>query len=135
MIVSPSTSSIRLPHQVAIEGPDVRIPPKSALSLGMGFHELATNAAKYGALSVPHGKIEVKWTQLSAANGGGIRLTWRERNGPPVFPPRQRGFESRLIEHALTYELNAKSDLDYAIDGLRFEIAIPQEVLQGSEAS
>jgi PAS domain S-box-containing protein len=115
--------------RLIIEGTDVRLLPNSALSLSMGFHELATNAAKYGALSAPEGSIDVRWSD-ERADGGGIRLKWRERNGPPVSPPSRKGFGSRLIERALAYEMNSTVSLDYAPDGLRFEISIPNTALQ-----
>jgi PAS domain S-box-containing protein len=116
--------------RLVIDGPDVRLSPTSAVSLGMGFHELATNAAKYGALSVPTGKIEVSWTRQQAENGKELRLKWHERNGPPVSPPKKKGFGSRLIERTLAYELKGIADLDYAADGFRFEIRIPDTALQ-----
>jgi PAS domain S-box-containing protein len=122
-----------LENRLVIDGPSVRLSPASTLSLGMGFHELATNAAKYGALSVPGGNVEVRWSKNPSANGGGLRLSWRERNGPPVSPPERKGFGSRLIERALAYEMNSTASLDYAPDGLRFEISIPETALRGRE--
>jgi PAS domain S-box-containing protein len=123
----------KLEDRVVIEGEDVRLMPAPALSLGMGFHELATNAAKYGALSVPEGIVEVRWTKQSEDQES-VRLTWRERNGPVVSPPKQKGFGSRLIERALAYEMNGTAKVDYAPDGLRFEISIPETALQGHGA-
>jgi PAS domain S-box-containing protein len=120
----------KLENRVMIEGEDVRLMPATALSLGMGFHELATNAAKYGALSIPEGIVEVRWIKGSA-RGQALRLTWCERNGPVVLPPDQKGFGSRLIERALAYEMNGAAKVDYAPDGLRFEISIPELALQG----
>jgi PAS domain S-box-containing protein len=122
----------KLEDRVLIEGEDVRLMPAPALSLGMGFHELATNAAKYGALSVSEGIVEVSWTRESEGKEA-VRLTWRERNGPAVSPPKQKGFGSRLIERALAYEMNGTAKVDYAPDGLRFEISIPETALQGVE--
>jgi len=120
----------KLEDRVMIEGEDVRLLPAPALSLGMGFHELATNAAKYGALSMQEGMVEVCWIKGSA-RGEALRLTWRERNGPVVLPPQKKGFGSRLIERALAYEMNGVAKVDYAPDGLRFEISIPETALQG----
>ena len=118
-----------LDDRLVSDGREVRLSPTSALSLGMGFHELATNASKYGALSVPDGRIEVRWTE-EHPQGRGIRLSWRELNGPSVSPPKRKGFGSRLIERALAYEINGTATLDYAPDGLRFEISIPKTALQ-----
>lgn len=127
----PFVSHSDLEQRVAIEGRDVWLSATSALSLGMGFHELATNASKYGALSVPGGKIEVRWTEERSEDGTDLRLNWRERNGPTVSQPKRKGFGSRLIERALAYEMNGAVTLDYAPSGLRFEISIPETALRG----
>jgi PAS domain S-box-containing protein len=127
----PFVSQSDLEQRVAIEGRDVWLSATSALSLGMGFHELATNASKYGALSVPGGKIEVRWTEERSEDGTDLRLNWRERNGPTVSQPKRKGFGSRLIERALAYEMNGAVTLDYAPSGLRFEISIPETALRG----
>jgi two-component sensor histidine kinase/PAS domain-containing protein len=112
------------PHaeeQYRMEGPDVSLPPKQALALGMVFHELATNAAKHGALSQAKGCVEVDW-RLEAER---LEVTWRERRGPPVTPPQRRGFGSRLIKAALETELRGSASLDYAPDGLSCRLAFP----------
>jgi two-component sensor histidine kinase len=121
----------KMEDRLTIDGRDARLSPTAALSLGMAFHELATNAAKYGALSVPSGKVEVRWTEETSRDGAGLRLNWRERDGPMVSPPTRKGFGSRLIERALAYEMNGTTRLDYAVDGLRFEISVPRTALQG----
>jgi len=123
----------KVEDRLTIDGRDARLSPTAALSLGMAFHELATNAAKYGALSVPSGKVEVRWREEMdrPPDGTGLRLNWRERDGPPVSPPARKGFGSRLIERALAYEMNGTTRLDYAADGLRFELSIPKTALQG----
>ena len=99
-----------------IDGPSMEIPPQHALSLSLALHELATNAAKYGALSVEHGRIEVRWERWQ----DGLWLTWRERGGPPVAPPTHRGFGSRLLESSQR-DLGGACRLDYAADGVRAE--------------
>jgi two-component sensor histidine kinase len=83
--------------RVAFDGPDLRLSPKMALALAMGIHELATNAAKYGALSTEAGLVSVTW-RLEQDQ---LLLAWRESGGPPVAPPATRGFGSRLLERAL----------------------------------
>jgi PAS domain S-box-containing protein len=102
-----------------VAGPDLHVSPKHALALSMALHELATNAAKYGALQVPAGRVGVAW---SAADGL-LRLSWREAGGPAVAPPKRRGFGSRLLEDGLTRELGGATTIDYQADGLRCEIA------------
>jgi two-component sensor histidine kinase len=99
-----------------VEGPAVHLDPKRALALGMGFHELATNAARYGALSADTGKVVVRWTREPGDNS--VRLCWQEKGGPPVTPPQRKGFGLRLIEHGLARELSGVVRLDFSPDGL-----------------
>jgi two-component sensor histidine kinase len=80
-----------------LEGEDVRIDSRATLSLSLILHELATNAAKYGALSVPDGRVDIGWRVEGAAGELMLRLWWRERGGPPAAPPTRRGFGSRLV--------------------------------------
>ncbi|HEX8469676.1 MAG TPA: sensor histidine kinase, partial [Brevundimonas sp.] len=122
------------PTRIVINGPRVALGPAAALSLGMIFHELATNAAKYGALSNAEqaseamangrGRVFVDW---SVANQAERRLTihWRELDGPPVAEPTRRGFGSRLIERNVRHDLAGEVKFTYAIDGLRADISIP----------
>jgi two-component sensor histidine kinase len=109
----------------SIEGADLRLPPKAALTLAMVFQELATNAAKYGALSKPSGKIGLVWTTAPTAQGDRIQLRWQESGGPPVAKPRCKGFGSRLIEGGLAQELQGEVHLDYEPSGLVCRIVMP----------
>ncbi|WP_187371514.1 sensor histidine kinase [Methylobacterium oryzihabitans] len=88
------------PGRFRLDGPALEIGPSAALSLALILHELATNAAKYGALSVPHGTVTVSWA-VGPAPDPAFRLTWTEAGGPPVAPPRRKGFGSRLIGRGL----------------------------------
>jgi two-component sensor histidine kinase len=99
--------------RVSMSGPEVHLPARMALSLGMVFHELATNAAKYGALSTA-GKLFLAWS----VGDGWLRFQWRETGGPPVVAPERRGFGSRLIERSVTGELQGRVHADYGTDGL-----------------
>jgi two-component sensor histidine kinase len=101
-----------------LNGPTVRLSPKTALSLSMALHELATNAVKYGALSVPDGRVDITWTQIPQPGAPRLELTWTERDGPPVTPPESRGFGSRLIERGLAAELSGSADIDFRPDGV-----------------
>jgi PAS domain S-box-containing protein len=100
--------------RVIVVGPRVRVPPKTAVSLAMAFHELATNALKYGSLSVPEGRVEVSWDQRDER----LRLQWQESGGPKVEPPARSGFGTRLIERSLAAELEGSALLDYRPGGL-----------------
>ncbi len=99
-----------------VEGPPVHLTPKRALALGMAFHELATNAAKYGALSNATGTVNVRWAILP--DGKTLSFTWEERGGPPTIPPKHRGFGLRLIEHGVERELSGRVMLDFRPEGL-----------------
>jgi PAS domain S-box-containing protein len=112
-----------------IEGPPVRLPPKMALSLAMGIHELCTNALRFGALSAEGGRVMIDWRLTSGGEAEALELTWREVGGPPVQPPGQRGFGTRLIESGLAREFGGKVTLDFAPDGLvcRVQTPLPAE--------
>lgn len=92
-----------------IVGPDLRIGPHAAMSIALALHELATNALKYGALSVAGGYVEVEWK----VEGENFRFRWRERQGPVVVEAKSRGFGSRLILQVLPYELSGKAELNF----------------------
>lgn len=116
----------------ALDGPDVALNPKMALALSMALHELATNAAKYGALSVDTGRVDIRW-RLDA--GGGLDLLWQESGGPPVSPPKQRGFGSRLIERALAMETGGRPMLSFDPGGVRCSIVLPATAMRGADTS
>jgi two-component sensor histidine kinase len=103
----------------AVEGPDLSVRPKSAITLAMTLHELATNSTKYGALSSPDGFVRVSWED----GEGQFRFVWKERGGPPVQQPTRTGFGSRMLARALAAELGGKSTLEFEADGLRYEIS------------
>jgi PAS domain S-box-containing protein len=104
-------------HERRIEwsGPDVTLNPKAAVSLVMALHELSTNAAKYGALSAPEGRVALSW---SLPEGDRLAIEWRERGGPEVKTPERRGFGFRMIERALAADLAGGARLDFAREGL-----------------
>ncbi len=106
------------PHgdRARIGGPPVELTPNTAVSLSMVFHELATNAAKYGALSVEAGVLEVSWR--AGAGSDRMEIAWVERGGPPVTPPTTSGFGSRLIATSLKGELGGDAVFDYRPEGL-----------------
>ncbi|HEV7251511.1 MAG TPA: PAS domain S-box protein [Mesorhizobium sp.] len=123
--------------RISVKGPPLRVTPKAALTLFMVFHELATNAAKYGALSARGGRVELAW-ELDA-NGGDllVAIEWREAGGPqPTGPGSRRGFGSRLIERAFTGELAGEVELSYPPEGFSARAVLPvDEVLARRLAS
>ncbi|MCB2067083.1 MAG: CHASE domain-containing protein [Erythrobacter sp.] len=109
-------------HTLVIEGNEVELAPNDALSLGLAVHELATNAAKYGALSQPGGTVSVRWTMRGEAL---LEVEWLERGGPPVKPQRTRGFGTDLIERIVAHELRHPVELDFDPEGVRCVLLIP----------
>ena len=107
---------------VRLTGPRIQLNPKSAVSLGMAFHELTTNAAKYGALSTKGGKLEVTWSLTANRD---LHIHWRESGGPAVPTPERRGFGRLLLERALRADLDAEVQLNFASAGLECIITFP----------
>jgi PAS domain S-box-containing protein len=106
-------------------GNEMRIEPRTAVSLAMAFHELATNAVKYGAWSKDSGTVVVKWQVRDTEGGPRLHLLWREEGGPPVLMPSRNGFGSRMVERALAGELDGSVRLVFDRAGLRCEIDAP----------
>jgi PAS domain S-box-containing protein len=107
-----------------ISGPPVRLNPRQALALSMALHELATNAAKYGALTTEPGRVDVAW-RVRREEGPVLELEWAERHGPPVAAPLSRGFGSRLLERGLAHDLHGQVELLFAPAGVRCRITAP----------
>ena len=111
--------------QVVFDGPPALLKPEAAQGLGLAVHELATNAAKYGALSTPLGRVAIEWRRLPAKDGHGMELTWQEHGGPGVTTPERRGFGSLVIERHLARALDTEVDLVFAPEGVRCRILVP----------
>ncbi|WP_161992640.1 PAS domain S-box protein [Aureimonas leprariae] len=118
--------------RVRLDGPEVDLGPKAALTLSLIVHELATNAVKYGALSGDEGQVDVDWSVRKAPGDGRLDLTfeWREFGGPPVLPPTRKSFGTRLIGMGLSGTLGGSSELTYAPDGVRCRITASLAELQ-----
>ena len=113
------------PARCGVFGPPLRLVPTAVVTLNLAFHELATNAAKHGALSLPGGRVEVGWALEPGGGGPVLAISWRESGGPPVRPPERRGFGSRLIERGLPQEFGAEVALDFAPAGVECRIRLP----------
>lgn len=122
-ILAPYTTN---PEAVVIgPGASVELGPRTIVALSLVLHELATNAAKYGALSASGGEVRVSWKVGEEPRE--LRLKWAESGGPPVNPPSATGYGTELIHSATTYSLGGQVDQDYAAGGLQAEIVIPLE--------
>jgi PAS domain S-box-containing protein len=107
--------------RIHARGPDVVLPPRQALSITMALHELCTNAMKYGALSNETGAVDLTWSVRDSQ----LDLRWRERGGPTVTPPKERGYGSMMIERALAHDLQGCSKLDFEPSGVICTIRAP----------
>jgi PAS domain S-box-containing protein len=105
-----------------IDGPNLLLEPDAAQTIAVTLHELATNAAKYGALSVPGGRVQVEW---SRAADGRLFLRWTETGGPAVKPPTRRGFGTRVMESMIRGQLKGGMSFDWRREGLVCEITLP----------
>jgi two-component sensor histidine kinase len=135
--LAPSTP--RDSGRIELAGEDILLHSDVAPALAMVIHELATNAAKYGALSTSTGSVSATWNKSTA--GDVLTILWTERNGPPVKNPSRRGFGLIFIERVVGHQLDGRATLDFAANGLRCELEIPlsgernvQPVLTSSRA-
>ncbi len=110
-----------------LTGPDVRLVPKAAIALSLVLSELATNAAKYGSLSVDRGTVGVTWNLEMGADVPRLRIVWREQGGPAVLPPTRRGLGTGLIERSLSHELGGLARIAFNPQGLICEMEFPLE--------
>ena len=115
-------------RRITLDGPHVDVPLRLAVSLGMAVHELATNAAKYGALSVYGGSVNVTWTVTIESTRHTLNIDWVESGGPPVTAPAHHGFGSRLVEFVLPEQIRAKTSIDYRPEGIRVSCVVPLPV-------
>ena len=105
--------------RIRLSGEEVQLTPAAALAFGMAIHELATNAVKYGSLSVAEGTVSIGWrVEPSSEHRGWLALDWVERGGPPAKPPLQAGFGTMLIQRGLSHELGGAASLDFRPAGL-----------------
>jgi PAS domain S-box-containing protein len=111
--------------RLVIAGDGVLLKPDVAQSLGLALHELASNAEKFGALSVPDGRVSIAWRRVPQSDGEAVELLWTESGGPSVAPPTRRGFGTLVIEGNLPRALEAKVDLTFAAHGVHCKIVIP----------
>jgi PAS domain S-box-containing protein len=116
--LAPYASATGDSSRIDVAGPAIRLAPETAVTLHMAFHELATNAAKYGALSTPAGRVSVAWTVDRTADPAAIEIIWTEKDGPAVAPPTRRGFGSNLLQTGLPRELGGDVTLSYDPGGV-----------------
>ncbi len=112
-----------------IDGPEVSLLPEAAQSIGLALHELATNAVKYGSLSVPAGKVRIAWRHIGEGERHFLLLSWKEEGGPPVEPPTRKGFGQIVSGDMVAQALDARVDTDYAAEGFSWAVRLPSACL------
>jgi two-component sensor histidine kinase len=109
-----------------VSGPALTIGPSAAHHLGMAFYELATNSTKYGALSVPEGRVNLSWSIHQEEQGQAVvELIWREFNGPPVSEPKRTGWGTTVLTTLAAGAINGKAELHYLLAGLMWRLRVP----------
>jgi two-component system CheB/CheR fusion protein len=119
-VLSPYSNKSR--HNIGIRGKPLQLGASMAATLGMVFFELASNAAKYGALSTEEGRVDVVWNTDKA---GVLSIHWKEIDGPAVVEPPKRNFGTSFIQQSLEYELGGKVNLRFEPSGVECDIEIP----------
>jgi two-component sensor histidine kinase len=119
-------------RRVRVSGPDLRLGSRAAIAVALALHELCTNAMKYGALSAETGQVDLEWRSFAAPPS--FEISWRESGGPPVVPPKRRGFGSKLIERVLAQDIDGEATLVFQPTGLVCTIKAPLPADAGSSA-
>ena len=113
-------------ERISVTGPDVLLRPEAAEAIGLALHELATNAVKYGALSVPAGRVTISWAfEEHGPKPRQFLVNWIERGGATVTPPSRTGFGHVVFERLVTQSLNGSVAIDFATEGLIWKLSIP----------
>jgi two-component sensor histidine kinase len=123
-VVSEELRPFAMTDEIHIDGEDANLAPEVAQGLAIALHELATNAVKYGALSVQQGEVHLTW---SRPKHGYIEMDWRERGGPPAQPPSRAGFGTNLLSRALSGSIGGSVDLHWRAEGLSCSLKFPVE--------
>jgi PAS domain S-box-containing protein len=117
--------------RISVDGPTVLLKPEAAQALGVALHELAVNAKKFGALSVPRGRVTITWRRLPKPEGDSVELRWEERNGPVVSAPTHRQFGTMIIERHLPHAIHGTVQLSFPPEGVVCDVHIPPAQLVG----
>jgi len=110
---------------VVIKGPDLLVAPTAAATLGMVFYELATNAAKYGGLAGPGGRVEVSWSTVAATPSNKVVMLWTETTGKPLPAAVKTGFGMTFVQRSIEYELQGSAEMEPQPKGVRWRLEFP----------
>jgi two-component sensor histidine kinase len=122
-----ASALVHEPARVRVEGPEVVLGADAVMALTLVFHELESNAIKYGALANGKGRVEVAWS----VEDDRLRLCWSEHDGPPCVEPSRQGFGSRMIAKLLGGRFRGTAETEYCPDGLRWRLDAPLKALAG----
>ena len=120
-------------ERIVLYGPEARLTPAAAQAIGMALHELATNAAKYGALSRDGGRISIRWSSCEGEGTPKFAMTWSEHDGPAVSAPTRVGFGRTVVERMVAGALDGKASLDFAPSGVVWTFTCPSGKALDSE--
>lgn len=118
--------------RVETDGPDITLKARAAQTFGLLFHELAANAARFGAFSVPEGKASLVWTVTGPAGARQFQMSWKETGGPATMPPKRHGFGELLLRRIAPRDLGGRATLTYAAQGLQYDLSAPFDELTDS---
>jgi two-component system CheB/CheR fusion protein len=128
-ILAPELTAVYGADRVELKGPEIIVNARAALSLGMAVHELATNAAKYGAFSNPQGKVRLNWLRQDDGESDTYIFTWTETGGPAPTVNGDDGFGTQLIKSTITGSLNGNVEFHWEPEGLRCVLQVPVNAL------
>lgn len=120
--------------RVSIEGPSLMLTAQAAQNFALALHELATNAAKYGALSNDTGRVHISWSVLKPNGFRQFNFRWQERGGPHVTPPMDKGFGSAVLEQVMAEYFENPPQIEYAADGVGYEVVGSLEAITNHQA-
>ncbi len=129
-LIEPETRAVYGPDRVTLKGPSMQVNARAALAIGMAIHELATNAAKYGAFAQSRGTVSLTWMRVDDGTEDRVVFRWIEEGGPPVEPKTSSGFGSQLIASTITGSLHGVVDFDWKPSGLMVEFSVPYDELK-----
>jgi two-component sensor histidine kinase len=130
-----SEDLIPFANRITVDGPDIALRARSAQTFALLFYELAINAAKHGALSVPEGKVLLRWHIDNLAGDPVFHLLWKESGGPQVTAPARRGFGELLVRRIAPRDVAGKSEVRYEASGFEYELTAPLQELIGPSPS
>ena len=129
-LLKPELIGVYGPERISLRGPSIKLSAKATVALGMTIHELATNAAKYGALASPEGRLDVRWSRTDEGEGEMLVVRWTESGGTAAKAPETTGFGTQLIDSTIQSSLLGSIEKDYDPKGFRAVIRVPMADLQ-----